>query len=157
MTIQEILKSAGLTDEQISAVAEAMKANKVYTASEENLDIRYGKLKADHESVTKQYGEAQSLIEELKKTSKGNEGLQAKVAEYESKVQELTEQLKEEKIASAVKVGLLSEKATDIDYLTFKLKEEGELEMDEKENIKGWEEKVSELKKKFPNQFEKSS
>ena len=72
MTIQEILKSAGLTDEQISAVAEAMKANKVYTASEENLDIRYGKLKADHESVTKQYGEAQSLIEELKKTSKEN-------------------------------------------------------------------------------------
>ena len=157
MTIQEILKSAGLTDEQISAVAEAMKANKVYTASEENLDIRYGKLKADHESVTKQYGEAQSLIEELKRSSKGNENLQAKVAEYEGKVQELTERLKEEKIASAVKVGLLSEKATDIDYLTYKLKEEGELEMDEKENIKGWEEKVSELKKKFPNQFEISS
>ena len=157
MTIQEILKTAGLTDEQINAVAEAMKANKVYTASEENLDIRYGKLKADHESVTKQYGEAQSLIEELKKSSKGNESLQAKVAEYESKVQELTEQLKEEKIASAVKVGLLSEKATDIDYLTFKLKEEGELEMDEKEQIKGWEEKISELRKKYPNQFEASS
>ena len=157
MTMQEILKEIGLSDEQINAVAEAMKKNKVYTSSEENLDIRYGKLKADHDSISKQYGEAQSLIEELKKSSKGNEGLQSKVAEYESKIKELSNQLKEEKLASAVKVGLLSEKATDIDYLTFKLKEAGELEMDEKEQIKGWKDKVDELKKKFPNQFETSS
>lgn len=154
MTIQEILKEVGLSDEQINAVAEAMKKNKVYTSSEENLDIRYGKLKADHDSITKQYGEAQTLIEELKKSSKGNESLQTKVAEYESKVAELSEQLKEEKLASAIKVGLLSEKATDIDYLTFKLKEAGELEMDEKDQIKGWNDKIDDLKKKFPNQFE---
>ena len=154
MTIQEILKEVGLSDEQINAVAEAMKKNKVYTSSEENLDIRYGKLKADHDSITKQYGEAQTLIEELKKSSKGNESLQTKVAEYESKVAELSKQLKEEKMASAIKVGLLSEKATDIDYLTFKLKEAGELEMDEKDQIKGWSDKIDDLKKKFPNQFE---
>lgn len=154
MTIQEILKEVGLSDEQINAVAEAMKKNKVYTSSEENLDIRYGKLKADHDSITKQYGEAQTLIEELKKSSKGNESLQTKVAEYEGKVAELSKQLKEEKMASAIKVGLLSEKATDIDYLTFKLKEAGELEMDEKDQIKGWNDKIDDLKKKFPNQFE---
>ncbi len=157
MTIQEILKNAGLSDDQIKAIAESMKQNKVFTSSEENIDIRYGKLKADHESISKQYGEAQTLIEELKKSSKGNENLQAKVAEYESKVAELSNQLKEEKLASAVKVGLLSEKATDIDYLTFKLKESGELEMDEKDQIKGWKDKVEELKKKFPNQFEDNS
>lgn len=154
MTIQEILMEIGLSDEQVNAVAEAMKKNRVYTSSEENLDIRYGKLKADHESITKQYGEAQSLIEELKKSAKGNESLQARVAEYESKVAELSEQLREEKMASAIKVGLLSEKATDIDYLTFKLKEAGDLEMDDKDQVKGLGEKIDELKKKFPNQFE---
>lgn len=157
MTIQEILKEVGLSDDQINSVTESMKKNKVYTSSEENLDIRYGKLKADHDSISKQYGEAQTLIEELKKSSKGNESLQSKVAEYESKVAELSEQLKQEKLASAIKVGLLSEKATDIDYLTFKLKEAGELEMDEKEQIKGWNDKIDELKKKFPNQFETSA
>lgn len=157
MTIQEILKSTGLSDEQIKSVLDSMRENKIYTSSEENLDIRYSKLKGEHENMSSQYKEAQTLIEELKKSSKGNENLQAKVAEYESKVAELSNQLKEEKLASAVKVGLLSEKATDIDYLTFKLKEAGELEMDEKDQIKGWKDKVEELKKKFPNQFEDNS
>lgn len=157
MTIQEILKEIGLTDEQIASVAESMKKNRVFTSSEENLDIRYDKLKGDHENLKKQNMEAQTLIEELKKSSKGNESLMAKVSDYEAKIAELSEQLKEEKLASAIKVGLLSEKATDIDYLTFKLKESGDLEMDEKDQIKGWEEKVSELKKKFPGQFETSA
>ena len=154
MTIQEILKNSGLSDEQIKTVLDSMKENKIFTSSEENLDIRYNKLKGEHDNMTNQYKEAQTLIEELKKSSKGNESLQTKVAEYESKINELSNQLKEEKLASAIKVGLLSEKATDIDYLTFKLKEAGELEMDEKEQIKNWSNKIDELKKKFPNQFE---
>lgn len=157
MTIQELLKENGLTDEQIKTISEKMKENKIFTSSEENLDIRYGKLKTDHEGLTKQYTEAQSLIEELKKSSKGNEGLQTKVAEYEAKVTELQKELADEKLASAIKVGLLSEKATDIDYLTFKLKESGELELDDKEQIKGWSDKVDDLKKRFPNQFESAS
>lgn len=157
MTIQELLKENGLTDEQIKTISEKMKENKIFTSSEENLDIRYGKLKTDHDSLSKQYGEAQTLIEELKKSSKGNESLQTKVAEYEAKITELQKELADEKLASAIKVGLLSEKATDIDYLTFKLKEAGELELDDKEQIKGWSEKLDDLKKKFPNQFESSS
>lgn len=157
MTIQEILRNTGLSDDQIKTVLDSMRENRIYTSSEENLDIRYSKLKGEHDNMTSQYKEAQTLIEELKKSSKGNEGLQSKVAEYESKIKELSNQLKEEKLASAIKVGLLSEKATDIDYLTFKLKEAGELEMDEKEQIKSWTDKVDELKKKFPNQFESTS
>lgn len=157
MTIQELLKENGLTDEQIKTISEKMKENKIFTSSEENLDIRYGKLKTDHEGLTKQYTEAQTLIEELKKSSKGNEGLQTKLAEYEAKVTELQKELADEKLASAIKVGLLSEKATDIDYLTFKLKESGELELDDKEQIKGWSDKVDDLKKRFPNQFESAS
>ena len=44
MTLQEILKSQGLSDEQIESVIGEMKQNKIFTVSEENLDIRYGKL-----------------------------------------------------------------------------------------------------------------
>ena len=157
MTIQEILKASGLTDDQIKTITDQMKENKIFTSSEENLDIRYGKLKTDHEGLSKQYSEAQTLIEELKKSSKGNEGLQSKVAEYEAKVAELQKELNDEKLASAIKVGLLSEKATDIDYLTFKLKEDGQLELDEKGEIKGFKDKMDDLKKKFPNQFESTN
>lgn len=42
MTLEELLKAKGLTDDQIKAILDGMKENKIFTASEENLDIRYG-------------------------------------------------------------------------------------------------------------------
>ena len=47
MTLQEVLKAQNLTDEQVKGILDAMKQNKIFTASEENLDVRYGKLKTD--------------------------------------------------------------------------------------------------------------
>lgn len=157
MTIQELLKAQGLDDATITKVTNAMKENKIFTSSEENLDIRYGKLKTDSENQASQLKEAQKLIEEMKKSTTGNEDLQKKVTEYETQVANLSKQLSATKVASALKVALLSEKAKDIDYLTFKLKEGGEIELDDKEQIKGWSEKIASLKKQFPNQFEASS
>ena len=157
MTISEILKAKGISDDVIKGVLEDMKSNKIYTASEENLDIRYGKLKSDHEVVTKQLGEANTLIEELKKSNKGNEGLQQKVTAYEAQVQQLQQELEESKIDAAIKVGLLSEKALDVDYLTFKLKNKGEaLTLGEDGKIKGWDDKIAALKTQCPTQFESS-
>lgn len=57
---------------------------------------------------------------------------------------------------------MLSEKAVDVDYLTFKLneklKEKGtSLELDENENIKGWDDMLSGLKTQFPTMFETAS
>lgn len=157
MTIQELLKAQGLDDATITKVTNAMKENKIFTSSEENLDIRYGKLKTDSENQASQLKEAQKLIDEMKKSTTGNEDLQKKVTEYETQVANLSKQLSATKVASALKVALLSEKAKDIDYLTFKLKEGGEIELDDKEQIKGWSDKIASLKKQFPNQFEASS
>ena len=102
---------------------------------------------------------ANKLIAELKKGTKGNEELQGKITGYEVQVADLQKQLQETKIRSAIKVALLSEKAVDVDYLTFKLneklKEKGEtLELDENDNIKGWNDKLSGLKTQFPKMFE---
>lgn len=157
MTIAEILKANGVDDNAAKAILDAMKENKIYTASEENLDIRYGKLKGDHEGVTKQLAEANSLIEELKKSNKGNEGLQEKVAAYETQVQQLQAELEQTRIDAAVKVGLLDSKALDVDYLTFKLKAKGDaLTLDENGKIKDWDDKLAALKTQFPQQFEAS-
>ena len=102
---------------------------------------------------------ANDLIVQLKKGTKGNEELQGKITTYETQVSDLQKQLAETKMKSAIKVALLSEKAVDVDYLTFKLneklKEKGEtLELDENDNIKGWNEKLSGLKTQFPTMFE---
>lgn len=102
---------------------------------------------------------ANELIAQMKKATKGNEELQGKISGYESQVADLQAQLQETKIKAAIKVALLSEKAVDVDYLTFKLnerlKEKGEaLELDENEAIKGWDDKLSGLKTQFPKMFE---
>lgn len=154
MTIAEILKAKGLDDAVIKEIQEEMKSNKIYTASEENLDVRYSKLKTDHEGVSKQLGEANGLIEQLKKSNKGNESLQTKIGEYEAQVAQLQAELEQTKLDAAIKVELLSSKAIDVDYMTFKLKEKGELALDENGKIKGWDDKIAALKTQFPTQFE---
>ena len=113
-------------------------------------------------SKTSELETANKLISDLKKNNKGNEELQGKISGYEGQVEELQKQLQETKIKSALKVALLSEKAMDIDYLTFKvnekLQEQGKsLELDENDNIKGWDDVISGLKTQFPTQFETGS
>ena len=157
MTLNEIFKAQGITDEIANAVLAAMKENKIYTTNEENLDVRYGKLKTDFDGKTKELTEANNLIAELKKSNKGNEDMQTKITAYETQVGELQKELQQTKLDAAIKVGLLSEKATDVDYLTFKLKEKGELLLDENEHIKDWNDKIAALKTQFPNQFENSN
>lgn len=102
---------------------------------------------------------ANDLIAELKKATKGNEDMQKKFVDYETENAKLQAELQQTKIKAAIKVALLSEKAVDVDYLTFKLNEKlnekGEtLELDENENIKGWDDKLSGLKTQFPTMFE---
>ena len=120
------------------------------------------KYKALEESLTGKQTEldtANGLIAELKKSAKGNEEMQGKFAAYETQVSDLQKQLADTKIKSAVKVALLSEKASDIDYITYKLSEklksEGKnLELDENENIKGWPEILTDLKTQLPTWFD---
>ena len=120
---------------------------------------KYDALQALLDGKTTELDTANGLIAELKKGTKGNEELQGKISTYEGQIQQLQEQLQDTKIKSAIKVALLSEKALDVDYLTFKLeskiKEEGKtLELDDADNIKGWKDLLSGLKTQFPNQFE---
>jgi len=157
MTITEILKAKGIADDVIQGVLADMKANKIFTASEENLDVRYGKLKTDHEGVNKQLTEAQALIENLQKSTKGQEEAQQQIADYKAQNEKLLAELEQTKIEAEIKVGLLAEKAMDVDYLTFLLKEKGELALDENGKIKGWEDKIAALKSQKPTFFESSA
>lgn len=143
MTLNDILKARGIDEKVISEIVADMKANKIFTAAEENLDIRYGKLKTDHEGVNKQLTEANALIEEMKKATKGQED-----------IQKLIQELERTKLEAEIKVNLLSEGCLDVDYAAFKLREKGDLTLDENGKIKGWEEKLAGLKTQIPAQFE---
>ncbi len=167
----EFLKEL-LGEELYNQVAEKVNA---HNGNEDNKDkqiklanlatgeyVGKGKYDALNELLTGKNTEletANGLIAELKKGTKGNEELQSKIAAYDTQVADLQAQLQETKLKSAIKVALMSEKAVDVDYLTFKLneklKEKGEaLELDENDNIKGWDALKDGLKVQFPNMFE---
>lgn len=155
MTLQELLKKHGIEDEaKINEFLEDMKTNKIYTSNEENLDVRYGKLKDDFDAKSKEHAEAAKLIEELKKSNAGNEDNLNKIKEYESQVATLQKELENTKIESALKVALANAKVTDVDYVAFKVKEKGELKLDDKGNLKGIDDTLKDIKTAYPTFFE---
>ena len=117
---------------------------------------KYEALETEHNSKIAELTAANKMIDDFKKANKGNEEMQGKIAAYEKQVADLNAQLAEAKLESAIKVGLLEAKASDIDYMTFKLKADGELKLDDQGKIKGWEDKITSLKTKYPNHFETS-
>ena len=156
MTLKELLKKHGLDDDVISQVLEEMKANKIFTASEENMDVRYPKLKADFDALTAQHTEAQTLIDNLKKGSKDNESMQAQIADYQNTVQKLQAELEEERRDNALKFALVSAgaNADDVDYLIFTVKRNGdELKLDANGQIKGIDNIIKDVKTAKPNMF----
>lgn len=154
MTLQEILKAKGMSDEDIESTIGEMKQNKIFTAGSENLDIRYSKLKTDHDNLVAQHGESTKLIEQLKAGTKDSEALQGKITSYESQIAQLQKQLKQTQLDSAIQVALLGAKVTDVDYMAFRLKEKGDLEIDDQGKIKGIDDMLAGLKTQFPAFFE---
>lgn len=123
---------------------------------------KYSNLETEHNNTKTQLAEANKLIEAMKKAEKGNDALQTKITDYQTKVETLEAELQQTKVKAALKVALMGAKALDVDYLTFKLNEKlaenGEkLELDENENIKGLKDKIDGLKIQFPTQFETST
>lgn len=155
---QEIIKKYVEGDKFESLIKE-LKENNIYFANEENLDIRYSKLKSDMDEKSRLYAEAQKHIEELSKGVKSNEELRLKQAEYEQKIKDLEAENQEIKINSSLKQALLQEKAKDIDYLTYKIKNEYQnsktpFEFNADGNLKGLDEIIETVKKQHINLFE---
>ena len=161
MTLKEILKAKGLADDVIESIMGEMKTHKIFTASEENLDIRFGKLKTDHDALVQKDAESQKLIADLQSATKGQENVQKQIADYKAQIAKQQEELNQEKVKSAMKIGLLSAgaKASDIDYLIYKMEHDADWkpELDDNGQVKGLDDKVKGLKTQCPAQFEVSS
>ena len=134
MNLTEILKSNGIADDVISKITEEMKNNKIYTASEENLDIRYGKLKKDHNESQNTITNLQSQIAEFEKLKVQNATL---VSDANNKIAELQSELVKVKTDNALERALIEANVQDVDYMKYKLKEKHPdgLKMDENGKI----------------------
>lgn len=158
MNSQEIIKKY-LEGDKLESLIQELKENNIYFSNEENLDIRYSKLKENMEEKNKLYEEAQKHIEELSQGVKSGEELKAKQNEYKQKIKKLETENQEIKINSALKQGLLQAKANDIEYLTYKIKNQYQerkipFEFNTDGSLKGLDEVIDTVKKSHVNLFE---
>lgn len=94
---------------------------------------------------------ANSTLDTLKKSNKDNEELQNELKTYKDKVSQLEAEAKETAKKQTIKDALINAKATDVDYLMYKL---GNLEEDDSGKIKDLDQKIKDLQVNLPNFFE---
>ncbi|HEX3023435.1 MAG TPA: phage scaffolding protein [Lachnospiraceae bacterium] len=120
MSLAELLKAQGLTEEQITAITKAMGENKIYTTSLENADERYNKLKGQKEDAEKQLKTANDTISDLKKNNGDNETLQKTIKDHENTINTLKKEAENTVKAFALKEQLSKAGVLDPDYLIYK-------------------------------------
>lgn len=153
MTLKELLEKMGVDAEKIAAIESGMKEHNLFITSEEDLDIRFGKLKGDFEELTKQHGESTKLIEQLKNSAKDDSETQQKIGDYETQIAALQKELHDTKVTAAAAAALQAAGATDTEYALFKLRAGGELELGEDGKIKGIGDMIAGLKTQYPQHF----
>ncbi|KEH93229.1 phage scaffolding protein [Clostridium botulinum] len=130
MGIKELLKKLGYSDEDITKIENGMKENKIYTTSEENMDIRYSKLKEQKEDLETELKTANSTIKDLKKNNTDNEELQTKVSNYEKEIATLKETTAKREKEFTIKSKLKDAGCTDVDYMLYKLGDINKLDIE---------------------------
>ena len=155
MNLKEIMLANGIDNAVIDKIAQEMKANKIYTAGEENLDIRYGKLKNEHTALTQQNTDLQSQIAQFEQLKSQNASI---IEEANKKLAELQAENAKIKTDYALERAMLEAKVQDVDYMKFKIKEKHPdgFKLDENGKIESINTVIDDLKVQFPNQFAKT-
>ena len=155
MNLTEILKANGVDDDTITKIQADMKTNKVYTAGEENLDIRYGKLKNDHAQSQQTITDLQSQIAQFEQLKTQNASV---IEEANKKLAELQAENERIKADNALERAVIEAKVQDVDYMKFKLKEKHPdgFKLDDNGKIESINTVLDDLKVQFPNQFTKT-
>ena len=155
MNLKEIMLANGIDNAVIDKIASEMKANKIYTASEENLDIRYGKLKNEHTALTQQATDLQSQIAQFEQLKAQ---LTSQAEEANKKIAEMQSENAKIKADYALERALMEAKVQDVDYMKFKIKEKHPdgFKLDENGKIESINTVIDDLKVQFPNQFAKT-
>lgn len=117
---------------------------------------KYTSLETDLSGKDAELIKANNLIEELKKSTGKDEGLQQKITAYETEIADLKKENAELKTENALKFALVAAGAVDVDYLVFKAKEKGEVKLGDDGKIKGEDDLISGLKTQHPAMFEAS-
>lgn len=111
--MEELLKMLGVEPELQTKILNGMKENQIYTSKEENIDIRYDKIK-------KQLRDSEKTIADLTEQAKGQESLQQTIAEYENRLKQTNIDYALKDALKGVKYSELLAKQIDMSKLEYK-------------------------------------
>ena len=114
MNFMEIQKANGMEDEVAGKITADMKSNRIFTAGEENLDIRYAKLKNEHANSTQTISDLQKQIAEYEALKVQNATL---IEEANKKFADLQSENEKIKQDNALERALIEAKVQDVDYM----------------------------------------
>lgn len=154
MTLAELLKAQGLTDEQITAITGEMTKNKIYTTSEENIDIRYSKLKTERDDLKGKLDTADGTIADLKKNNADNETLQGTIKTHEETIATMKtdydNKIREMNIKNAIQGKLTDTKYPELLETKFDKKK---LTVSEDGTVLGIDEQLTAIKEQYKDLF----
>lgn len=153
MTLAEILKVNGISDEVAKAVIDKMKEEKIYTTSLENADTRYTKLKEQKDAVDAELATANQTITDLKKASKGQEELQAKIKEHETTISNLKTEAQRTARTHTLKDAMKDKGVVDPDYLIYKHGGVDKFTFGEDGTLTGLDDVLKPYRESMPSQF----
>lgn len=152
MNIKEILTKHGVADEQVAAVEQALADEKVFLTKEENIDVRYGKLKEQFDSKNEELDKANGLVAQLQKSTGDNDKAQKQITDYKTEIEALKTKIVNGEKTATVTEALKKAGVTDVDYALYKLGGVDSLEMKDGE-ITNMNNLVKDLKKEIPDYF----
>lgn len=159
MTLEEILKSQGYTDEQIAKIVAGMTENKIYTTKEENIDERYSKLKEQKAELDTQIADRDKQLEDLSKKAKGNEELETQIKELQElnrdTLEEYENKLKEQDFNYKLDVALRTSKVKNVKAVQALL-DKSTIKLDG-DNLTGLEDQIKALKESDSYLFEETT
>jgi hypothetical protein len=158
MDFKELLLGQGFSAEQVETTLASMKENKIFTASQENLDVRYEKLKTKHDDLNTQVATANKTIEDLKTSNGDNQTLQSALEKYKTDYEALQKdseaKVRNITIDTHIKNLMKEHKVKDkYDELLMSKIDKAALQLDDKGSVIGLEDVFTGLKTDYADLF----
>ena len=154
MTLIEILKSQGLSDEQIALITKGMVDNKIFNKKKKKIEERYEKVKLERDDLKGKLTTADTTITDLKKNNTDNVALQKTITDHEDTIKTMKTdydtKIREMSINTAIQSKLTDTKYADL--LTSKF-DRTKLSVTEDGTVLGIDDQLTVIKETYKDLF----
>lgn len=154
MDFLEVLKTQSLSEEQIKAIAKAMRKSRIFITSEEKIEERYHKMKLQRDSLRKRLDLAEKALKNIPENVEINEDIQRIRKAFEEKIISIKNSY-EDKITDMTLDMAIQSKLANVKYpeLLISKFDKSKLSIEVDGTILGFEEQLSAMRRTYKDLF----